>query len=86
MLKLKLKDAMTLYASRHGQRVTYDWLAERTGLSRATIESLASRPSYDTRLSTIDKLCNALNCQLDEILEFTLDVEGNSASGQDWNR
>ena len=73
MLRLKLKDAMALYSRRNGQRVTYEWLAVRTGLSKATIESLASRTCYDTRLSTVDKLCTALECTPDSLLEFVAD-------------
>ena len=73
MIRLKLKEAMALYSSRHGVRVTYEWLAVRTGLSKATIESLASRTCYDTRLTTVDKLCTSLECSPTELLEHTAD-------------
>jgi len=53
--------------------MTYELLAERTGLSRATLESLASRPSYNTRLSTIEKICKALGCQPGDLLELAQD-------------
>ncbi|WP_354514883.1 MULTISPECIES: helix-turn-helix domain-containing protein [unclassified Luteibacter] len=72
MLRIKLKEAMSSYSARHGRRITYDWLAARTGLSRQTIASLASRPSYDTRLSTIEKICRALECQPGELLELSI--------------
>jgi len=48
--------------------MTMEILAEKTGLSRATIESLASRQSYNARLSTIEKICLVLGCQPGELL------------------
>ena len=60
---------------RTGERMTYELLAIRTGLSRATLESLASRESYNTRLSTIEKLCQALSCTPGDILELIQEDE-----------
>jgi DNA-binding Xre family transcriptional regulator len=57
------------YRRRSGQTVTYVELAEKTGLSRATLESLGSR-AYNTRLSTIAALCNVLGCGLSDLLEL----------------
>lgn len=62
---------MEEYRRRTGVRMTHELLAERTGLSRATLESLASRPTYNTRLSTIEKLCVALQCNPGDLLEQT---------------
>lgn len=53
---------------RTGERVTFERLAKRTGLSRQTLESLSSRPGYNTTLGTIAKLCEALNCQPCDLL------------------
>ena len=61
---------MDAYCRRTGEHMTYERLAAATGLSRATLASLASRDGYDTRLSTVAKLCRALDCQLDDILEL----------------
>ncbi len=76
MLKVKLRKAMDLYRERTGVRITYEVLAERTGLSRRTLESLASRKSYNTRLSTIEKLCIALSCKPEDLLEMAPDQKG----------
>lgn len=70
MLRVKLKDALDTYEKATGERMTYVKLSERTGLSVPTIESLATRPGYNTRLSTIEKLCEALRCQPDDLLEY----------------
>lgn len=62
---------MKAYRQRTGVRLTYDILAERTGLSIATLQSLAARPSYNPRLSTIEKLCVALECAPADLLELS---------------
>lgn len=72
-MRIKLREAMDEHRHRTGERMTYELLAERTGLSRATLESLASRPSYNTRLSTIEKICKVLGCQPGDLLELTPD-------------
>ena len=63
------------HRQRTGERMTYELLAERTGLSRATLESIASRDNYNTTLSTIEKLCRALDCQPGDLLELTGEAE-----------
>jgi DNA-binding Xre family transcriptional regulator len=59
---------MEEYRQRTGERMTYALLAKRTGLSRPTIESLASRNGYNARLSTIERVCIALGCQPGDLL------------------
>jgi len=62
VIEVKLREAMEVYRRRTGERITYQLLAERTGLARSTIESIATRPAYNASLATIDKICTALNC------------------------
>ena len=67
---MKLKEAIEGYRRRTGERMTYDLLAQKTGLSRTTVESLASRNSYNATLNTIAKVCVALECQPSDLLEL----------------
>jgi DNA-binding Xre family transcriptional regulator len=53
-----------------GQRVTYESLAKATGLSRSTVEAAGSRSNYNPRLSTVARLCEALGCSPNNILEY----------------
>ena len=76
MLRVKLREAMEDYRRRTGERMTYGLLAKRTGLSSATLESLGTRYTYNTRLSTIEKLCAALGCRPGELLELTTTQKG----------
>jgi DNA-binding Xre family transcriptional regulator len=75
-MRVKLREVMNEFRRRTGERMTYEKLAERTGLSKATLESLASRNTYNTRLSTIEKLCQALGCQPGDLLELDTQPEG----------
>jgi len=71
VLTVKLREAMEAHHRRTGARMTYERLSTLTGLSRATLASLASRENYDTRISTIAKLCHALGCAPGDLLALT---------------
>ena len=71
MILVRLRAAMEAYRERTGIRLTYDSLAEKTGMSPDTLQSLASRNGYNTRLTTIEKLCRALECVPGDILELS---------------
>ncbi len=71
MIVIKLREAIAAFEKRTGTTLSYAELAERTGLARATIEALGSRPNYNTTLTTIDKLCQALGCGLSDLLEYS---------------
>ena len=69
-VRVRLREAMEAYEARTGQRITYDALARATGISRATIESIATRESYEPSLGAVAKLCSALGCGPGELLEL----------------
>jgi len=70
MIIVKLKHAMNVYRQKTGEKLTYDELSKKTGISRATLESIASRQSYNPTLATIDKLCTALLVEPGDLLEL----------------
>lgn len=69
MIWVDLKNAMKLHETRTGVRLTYEQLATLTGLSLATLQSIATRPEYNPRLSTISALCDALDCDPSDLLK-----------------
>lgn len=75
MLRIRLREAMDSYRRRTGVRLTYRALAQAAGLSVSTLQSLAARPSYNTRLSTIGRLCVALECTPGDLLELAEDAD-----------
>jgi putative transcriptional regulator len=78
---VQLREAIDAYRQRTGEKLTYEMLAERTGLAKTTLESLATRSSYNTRLSTIEKLCRALGCSPGELLRLAPDDERSGGQG-----
>ena len=73
MLKVRLRTALEAYHRRTGQRMTYECLAERTGLSKATIQSVGAREGYNPTLDTIDRILTALECPVEDLLEHLPD-------------
>jgi len=73
-MKIKLRDQMAAYRKRTGQPLTYADLADRTGLSRFSLESLGTRSSYNTTLDTIERICRALGCTPADLLELDADA------------
>lgn len=71
MIRVNLRKAMEAYRRRTGVRLTYPLLSKRTAISVDTLQSIAARPGYNTRLSTIERLCRALECTPGELLEMT---------------
>jgi len=71
MIRVNLRKAMDAYWRRTGVRLTYAVLSKRTSISADTLQSIAARPNYNTRLSTIDSLCRALECSPGDLLEMT---------------
>jgi DNA-binding Xre family transcriptional regulator len=70
LIRIKLREAMDLYRATTGQRLTYEDLAAACGLSVATLQSLGARHNYNTRLSTVTRLCVALQCTPGDLLEL----------------
>jgi DNA-binding Xre family transcriptional regulator len=67
LIVVHLKEAIERYRARTVAQLTYQALSERTGIARATIESLATRPSYNTSLKTVAK---DLDCTPGDLLEL----------------
>jgi DNA-binding Xre family transcriptional regulator len=76
MIYVKLREAMEAYRARTGVRLTYETISEHTKISIATLQSLATRPDYNTRLSTIEKLCREFECSPGDLLELGESTEG----------
>lgn len=73
MIEVRLRETMAAYGERHGERLTYHKLAERTGVSKATLEAIGSRPDYNTTLFVLDSLCTYLECDISQLLVYRKD-------------
>lgn len=72
-IRVRLREVLEAYASKTGQKMTYEALAAATGISMATLQSLGSRPTYNATLATIGRLCRALECPPGDLLEMVPD-------------
>ena len=64
-----------LYEILHDKRMSQLELSIKTGLSRNTISALYRGNTKMILLSTIDSLCNALNCKPCDLIQYSKDQE-----------
>ena len=57
-----------LWVTMEKKAVTTYWLREKCGIDRKTIRRLRANENMETK--TLNKLCLALDCSLDDIAEF----------------
>ncbi len=57
-----------LWETMEQQGVSTYWLREQCGIDSKTIRRLKANENIETK--TLDKLCTALHCQLDDIAEY----------------
>ena len=69
-LRIRLRECIDLHEQRTGERLTYNELARKAGVSPETVQSIATRPSYNATLSTVERLCAALRVTPAELLEW----------------
>ena len=69
MIVIKLRDAIGVYRRRTGKRITHREIADATGISKSTLDTIGSKFKYNATLETIDKLCAVLDVTLDQIRE-----------------
>jgi len=74
MIKIKLKQLLADKAFQ-GERITLMELADKTGISRSTLNRIANIPAYSTTTEHLDKICSALDCTLDELAEYITNEE-----------
>ena len=67
---MKLREAIQAYKRRTGERMTYRILAERTGIALGTLQNLGSHPYFNTTLTTVGKICDALSITPADLLEL----------------
>lgn len=63
-ISVKLDDLL------HDRRMTLTELAERVGITLANLSILKTGKARAIRFSTLEALCEALNCQPGDLLEF----------------
>lgn len=62
-----------LWETMEKKKVSTYWLREKCGIDSKTIRRLKANENIETK--TLDKLCLALDCKLEDIAEFTKENE-----------
>ncbi len=70
MIAIKLREAIEAYKRRTGQRMTYDILAEKTGIGHGTLRTIGSRDDYNATLAMLERICWALDVTPADLLEL----------------
>lgn len=73
-IMVKLDDV--LYA----RRMTLTELSEKVGITLANLSVLKTGKARAVRFSTLEAICEALDCQPGDLLQFTPDPEAESAT------
>ena len=67
---IKLREAVVAFKQRTGERMTYDVLAERTGLAKGTLHNIGSQRNYNATLKTLALICKELGVTPGDLLEL----------------
>jgi putative transcriptional regulator len=62
----------------HDRRMTLTELAERLGMTLANLSILKTGKARAVRFSTLDAICEALQCQPGDLLEYAAPVSAKS--------
>lgn len=62
-----------LWVTMERKNISTYWLREKCGIDRKTIRRLHANENIETK--TLNKLCAALGCSLEDIAEYVPDVE-----------
>ncbi len=67
----------------HARRMTLTELAERVGITIVNMSILKTGKARAIRFSTLEALCEALQCQPGDLLEFVADAAGDRKGAAD---
>ena len=70
VIVVNLREAMEAHRRRTGERMTYERLADLTGIAHSTLRSIGSRLGYRPTLANVEKLCRTLEVPLHDMLEM----------------
>ena len=63
----------------HDRRMTLTELADRVGITLANLSILKTGKAKAIRFSTLEAICEALQCQPGDLLTFAPDIQGDDS-------
>ena len=76
MIRFLLKELISEREFQIGRRVTFDEIAEATGIHRTTLSKIANVRGYNTTTDNLDSLCGFFGCRLEELAIHVTKVGG----------
>ena len=70
MIQIAIRRLLDDKSFNERRRITLKEVAEKTGISRTTLNRIANIPGYNTNTDTIDALCQYFGCGVEELLEL----------------
>ena len=64
----------------HDRRMTLTELADKVGITLANLSVLKTSKARAIRFSTLEAICEALQCQPGDLLEYVSETESDEAS------
>ena len=61
ILRFSIRSAMDEYEAKTGIHLSYESLSILSGVSENTLKSISSRTNYNVTFQTVAQICNALN-------------------------
>lgn len=75
VIRFRLKQVIADKEFRAGKRITFEEIAQETGIHRTTLSKISGVRGYNTTTDNIDKLCRYFGCQVGELMEYVPDEE-----------
>ncbi len=75
MIRFRLKEIIADREFKSGKRLTFEEIAQETGIHRTTLSKVAGIRGYNTTTDNIDKLCRYFSCAVGDIMEYVPDEE-----------
>lgn len=69
MIRFRLKELIAEKEFQTGKRITYEEIAQSTGIHRTTLSKIANQKGYNTTTDVLDRLCNFFEVGVDEVAE-----------------
>ena len=69
VIRYRLRELMADYQFRTGKRLTFEEIANETGIHRTTLSKIVNQRNYNTTTENLDKLCTFFKCSIVDLME-----------------
>ena len=70
MIRFHLKELIADREFHTGKRLTFDEIANETGIHRTTLSKIANQRGYNTTTDNLEKICSFFGCPIEKLVEY----------------